>query len=67
MLLIDRSAVGQGIRIDADRLAVETTGNGPSPFHGPRGSLLELPARKVDRILLADEAWPYRATANEKT
>ena len=66
MLLIVRQPDGQEMGIHADRLEVETTGNGKFRFHGPHGSFIELPARRVDYIRLVHEAWPDRSTADEK-
>ena len=65
MLLIVRQADGQQIGIHADRLEVEFTGNGQFRFHGPHGSFIELPARKVDYIRLVHEARSERETADE--
>ena len=65
MLFIVRQPDGQQIGIHADRLEVESTGNGQFRFHGPHGSFIELPARKVDYIRLVDEAWPDRSKADE--
>ncbi len=67
MLFIVRQPDGQEIGIHAERLEVGATGTGKYTFHGPHGSFLELPARKVDHIRLVNEAWPDRSTADEKT
>ena len=67
MLFVIRQSDGQEIGIHADRLVVESSGNGKFRFYGTRGSSLELPARKVDYIRLIDEAWPDRSTAGEET
>ncbi len=65
MLFIVRQPDGQQIGIHADRLEVESTGNGQFRFHGPHGSFIELPAGKVDYIRLVDEARRDRSKADE--
>ena len=67
MLLIVRQPDGHEMGIHADRLEVETTGNGKFRFHGPHGTFMELPARKVDYIRLVHETRPDRSKADEKT
>lgn len=67
MLFIVRQPDGKEIGIHADRLEVETTGNGRVRFLGPHGSFIELPARKVDYFRLVDEAWPDRSNQDENT
>ncbi|MCY4598333.1 MAG: hypothetical protein OXF27_00210 [Acidobacteria bacterium] len=67
MLLIVRQPDGHEMGIHADRLEVETTGNGKFRFHGPHGTFMELPARKVDYIRLVPETRPDPSKADEKT
>ena len=66
MLFIVRQSDGQEIGIHADRLEVEATGNCKYRFHGPHGSFIELPARKVDDIKLVDEMCPDRHLLDEE-
>lgn len=66
MMFIVRQPDGSEIGVHAERLEVETSGDGHWRFIGPKGAFLELPSRKVEHVRLLDEAWPDRHEVDEE-
>ena len=67
MLFIVQQDDGTEVGVHADRLEVETTGDGRWRFLGPNGVYLELPTRKVRNLRMIHETWPDRHVPDEET